>query len=97
MMEPFTLDGHETQVEVATGVGPPPNATSVYAPMTSLVKYLDILQLIAEKQFALLPSTNTRADIQTRAQLVELFAKASMLKEGLHTMFREQEFPPPRE
>ena len=97
MMEPFTLDGHEEKVEVSTGVGPPPNCTPVFAPMTSLVKYLDLLQLITEKQFALLPTTNSKAEIQTRAQLVELFAKASVLKEGLHTMFREQEFPPPRE
>lgn len=104
-MEPFTLDDHEDRAEVSTGMqrgaGPPPNSMPVFAPMTSMVKYLDILQLITEKQFALMQwiKTNSNPDLQSEAEfaaakteIMELFAKASMHKKGLHTMWHEREF-----
>lgn len=70
-MEPFTLDdddmtevptGMQGERNIVRGAGPPANAISVSAPNTVMIKYLDVMQQISEKQFALMEWINDNSN-----------------------------------
>jgi len=69
--EPFVLDdddmievptGMQGERNIVRGAGPPANAISVSAPNTVMIKYLDIMQQISEKQFALMEWINDNSN-----------------------------------